>query len=438
MAVGFGGTILTSSDGVTWASQTSNTTNPLYAVAYGSKWVAAGGAGTTVASTDATTWAAVNVGTSSDLHAVTASGSLFAAAGDAEVTGEERVYTSTDGATWTAHLTGDGNDPMHGAAYLGGAFYMASADGEILRSSDGSSWSPVVSRTPDFGGLAYGGSTYVAVGNFGAIWSSPDGLTWTARHAAYDINTLRNVVYGAGLAKPLFVAPVSTSNPVSGPTWYVLTSPDGVTWTQAASGPDAYPAGVAYGGPSVSFVIVGGGNGNKPNGWAFTSPDGVTWTRSANASTTINTDLGAVTYGGGQFVASGTGVYTSPDGVTWTKQSVPSTDEFGAIAFGNGTYVALDTQMLESTVLTSPNGITWTAHSVSFGNNTYIGGALAFANGAFLGSGLSTSTDGVTWTTPAGFPNVPGGVNGGIFASAAYAQGRWIGVGLAGTVVTHR
>ncbi len=65
IAVGAGGTLLTSPDGTNWTPKTTNTNYDLYQVAFGlstyvtdsvSKYVAVGDAGTIIYSTDATIW----------------------------------------------------------------------------------------------------------------------------------------------------------------------------------------------------------------------------------------------------------------------------------------------------------------------------------------------------------------------------------------------
>jgi hypothetical protein len=74
----------------------------------------------------------------------------------------------------------------------------------------------------------------------------------------------------------------------------ILTSPDGVNWTQRASGTGDWLWGVTYG--NGLFVAVGGG------GTILTSPDGVNWTRRASGTSNW---LRGVTYGNGTFVAVG-------------------------------------------------------------------------------------------------------------------------------------
>jgi len=50
----------------------------------------------------------------------------------------------------------------------------------------------------------------------------------------------------------------------------ILTSPDGITWTERTSGTWVYLRGVTY--ASSAFVTVG------KSGTILTSPDGTTWT----------------------------------------------------------------------------------------------------------------------------------------------------------------
>jgi hypothetical protein len=105
--------------------------------------------------------------------------------------------------------------------------------------------------------VTYGNGLFVAVGEGGAILTSPDGVSWTARTSGTG-NDLSGVTYG------------------NGPSWRwgtggaILTSPDGVSWTGGPRGRhDLY--GVAYG--NGTFVAVG------DRGTILTSPDGVSWTQ---------------------------------------------------------------------------------------------------------------------------------------------------------------
>jgi len=65
VVVGDSGTILTSSDGTTWTSRTSGTSNGLFIIFYGNcTFVAVGYSGTILTSSDGTTWTSRTSGTS--------------------------------------------------------------------------------------------------------------------------------------------------------------------------------------------------------------------------------------------------------------------------------------------------------------------------------------------------------------------------------------
>jgi hypothetical protein len=167
------------------------------------------------------------------------------------------------------------------------------------------------------------------------------GTTWTSRTSqGYSLN---GVAYGNGR----FVA--------VGNGGTILTSPDGVSWTQRTSG-TIYPLyGVAYG--NGTFVAVGGyfdyygfSDYMSSASTILTSTDGVNWTR--RTSGTDNRLLG-VTYGNGLFVAVGKDgtILTSPDGVSWTQRTSPEKRDLLSVAYGNGTFVAVGDW---GTILTSP------------------------------------------------------------------------------------
>ena len=93
VAVGDNGTIITSSDGTTWTSRTSGTTEKLRGGAYGkSTLVVVGRSGTILTSSDGTTWTSRTSGTSNFLGNVTYKNSTFMAIGKSGT-----ILTSSDG-----------------------------------------------------------------------------------------------------------------------------------------------------------------------------------------------------------------------------------------------------------------------------------------------------------------------------------------------------
>ena len=137
---------------------------------------------------------------------------------------------------------------------------------------------------------------------------------------------------------------------------------------------------------------------------AETSPDGITWTQRAMP---VSDNWYAVAFGAGVFAAiagfSSTNAATSPDGITWTLRTMPSpgAGSWTALAFGNSTFVAVNSGALLAA--TSPDGITWTSRATSATGTTNAAG-IAFGAGVFaalLGAVATviTSPDGITWTS---------------------------------------
>jgi hypothetical protein len=371
------------------------------------------------------------------------SGTTYAAAGDFVTgsPGDTLAFTSTDGVTWAQHATGLGSDCggctelVLGVAYAGGFFYALGVDASIFRSSDGAAWTRVMAATgrglpgmgigTTLGAVGYGASTFVAVGGpFLAIFSSSDGVTWTSRHVTTCCKgNFPTIAFG------------SWTTPTAGQAFVVAaedgvhSSTDGLTWAAtpafALGAPNDSLDGVVYAGGQ--FVAVGRhSTGVGYTGIVLTSSDGMTWTdQSATAAITIGLD--ALAWGAGHFVAFGTAPNVSSDGVHWTPENDGTTDAISALAFGSGLFVGIDNATGTST-LTSPDGVTWTSHTTSV---TVAGpGSLAFGNGMFLAPTLATSTDGLTWTAH-GYP-----VGGQLSAATATPSG-WVGVGLAASFWTH-
>lgn len=150
VAVGDGGTILTSADGEKWTKQNSGVSVVLFEAAYGNGvYVAVGNGGTILWSADAKTWTKATSGVSGSLQRVVFGNGVFVACG-----GSNSLTMSTDGKAWTARSAS-------------GNFYAA----------------------------AYGDGVFVIAGDSNAVYTSPDGVTWTARSAA---GNWRSAVYADG------------------------------------------------------------------------------------------------------------------------------------------------------------------------------------------------------------------------------------------------
>lgn len=197
LAAGTGGTLLFSSDAITWAAQNSPTTNNLYALTSndGSASfvaLAAGAHGTIINSSDGKTWTTVNSGTANDLYGLTYGRGIFVAVG-----AKGTLLTSTDGTTWMAVASNTAsklNSVTYGvnSTTAIGSFVAVGEAGTFVTSTDGVTWtvqSPITSG--NLASVTYG-HQFIAVGDKGMIFSSTDGLTWQTR-ASGTVNDLTSV-----------------------------------------------------------------------------------------------------------------------------------------------------------------------------------------------------------------------------------------------------
>ena len=65
---------------------------------------------------------------------------------------------------------------------------------------------------------------------------------------------------------------------------------------------------------------------------------------------------------------------------TWLPRTSPTNVNLTAVAYGNGTFVAIGEYY--GIALTSPDGVTWTQRSTPIKNRYFYGGA--FGNGVFV------------------------------------------------------
>jgi hypothetical protein len=185
VTVGSAGTVLTSSDGISWKPGSSGTSQDLYGVTQVSipghkMFLAVGKGGTLLTSHDASTWAAQTSGTTEDLRAVTGGSAygkpLMAAVGKAGA-----VLTSLDSVTWTQRATGVSANLN---AVMCTHIFLALGDGgAVLTSEDGVQWDQQASGTAsdllgidDWDPDELKASQYYAVGKGGALITCPEWL----------------------------------------------------------------------------------------------------------------------------------------------------------------------------------------------------------------------------------------------------------------------
>jgi hypothetical protein len=334
---------------------------------------------------------------------------------------------------------------FNSVAFGGGQFAAVGQYGAIFTSTDGVSWRDRASGTRNtLYNITWGNSQFVAVGSLGTIRTSPDGVIWISRVSG-TTKILTKIIW----ANNMYVA--------VGWSGTIITSPDCVTWTPRTSGVTNHLTGVSWN--NGKYVVVG------TAGIILSSTDAITWTikvsgttntlysvTSANnqfvtvgASGTIltssdasiwtfkdsktTTNLNNVSFEGNHFVAVGNegAVIESTDGTTWITRTTITFDDLKGIAFGNNHYIAVG---LSGTILLSTNRVIWSLSTagirnqffdISWGNNQYV------AVGAF--GIIRTSPDGKSWTD-----RVSGTTS--TLSGITWWNGKYVVVGANGTILT--
>ena len=155
--------------GLSWLSQTSNTTNSLEDITWGgSQYVAVGWNGTIVTSPDGATWTVQisNAGSTTRLHNVIWSGTQFVAVGGPppSETGTGVIVTSPDGVTWTSQTSGAAN-PLNSVVWSGTQFVAVGNGGTIVTSPNGVLWTARTGGTTEHNNeVIWNGTRFVVVG----------------------------------------------------------------------------------------------------------------------------------------------------------------------------------------------------------------------------------------------------------------------------------
>ncbi len=272
------------------------TTQPLAAVAWcGSRFVAVGAGGTILTSTDGLAWTAQSAGgVTAALSAVACAGSLAVVVGDVGT-----VLTSPDGSTWTARTSGT-TAALLGVTWTGTRLVAVGAGGTVTTSADGITWAaPSSVSALGLNAVTWTGAQAVAVGGSaglrsasGVVLTSPDGLTWTTTASPWA--GLFGVTGAAGtLVVVGGTSSYNLSTHVSTSSAWVATSTDAATWTTRPAGP-AFLRGVTSTGGLLAAVGDGGA--------ILTSGDGTGWVPQASGTTA---GLKGIAWSGARLVAVG-------------------------------------------------------------------------------------------------------------------------------------
>jgi uncharacterized delta-60 repeat protein len=186
VAVGEGGTILTSPDGVVWTTRASGTNRWLLAATWSptvKSFVVVGDAGTILTSPDGITWTSRLSGTPQRLNSVAWSPKRFTNPDVFLAVGENgTAVVSYDLATWSPRATGDTGWLRGISSGLSDGFVITGHDGTILTTTDaGETFQRVASGTAlHLDAVTRWGSDFFATGsNFVLTRSNFNATTWT-------------------------------------------------------------------------------------------------------------------------------------------------------------------------------------------------------------------------------------------------------------------
>ncbi len=287
-----------------------------------------------------------------------------------------------------------GTETINGIAYNGTTFVAVSSAGKVATSTDGANWTPRSVPTPanfTSGGMAAFVNGLFFVGGSGGsnqrLYSSSDGITWIERIP----------VFGASALAIVSIAYSGSRYVVTATSGYRSYSDNLTSWTAAGQGP-----------ASANHVAFGNGlfvHTSLNTAEVFTSPDGINWTSRPFPASSSN----SIAFGNGRFViGSNAGVaHQSTDGINWTSMSTGAGASpidrvifaFGAFfAIGQNSYMgrSLDGLVFENI---SSLGATATAIAAAAVNDVLVGHASAVSRRVLIRPYAGSRTSNSVGTT---------------------------------------
>jgi hypothetical protein len=247
-AVGDGGLLWTSGNGIDWTMRPRNTTNQ-FSVIYDpghSQFVVVGDREYIATSSNGVTWVKRRFNLSKPaLWGVASDGTTYVAVGS-----KGTVLTSTDGAAWTYRNSGT-IARLFDVVYGGGRFVAVAINGFYSSTDSGVTWQNNGGATGLIS-VTYGNGTFVAGGKDGIIYTSGDGINWTKRSTGV-INYFWDLAFIP--SSNLFVG---VGNRGTHSTCMIMTSSNGISWTWRESHIPSELLGV---GVSGDKVLAGGLSG---------------------------------------------------------------------------------------------------------------------------------------------------------------------------------
>ncbi|MBI1178266.1 hypothetical protein GC207_12595 [bacterium] len=252
---------------------------------------------------------------------------------------------------------------LYSIAASGDAVVATGRLGTIIRGTTSGAWSVVeadIQSHYEYGSVHlsrvhYDNGLFVAGGDTGSVLTSPDGWTWTRE-------TTPNVTFGSDLCVdgPNWIALGDDSNSNGFVTTILFRQSDG-SWSKLTPPQLEGMKQLAYG--QGKWIAVG--NGTQ---WA-SSTDGTNWTLEA---TSLPNSATMVAYANGLWLAVGSEVMTSTNAIDWNQISWKPTGGITSMRHINDRWI-----LVGGMIADSADGSTWTSHSGPTAND------VAFAGGSY-------------------------------------------------------
>ncbi len=255
-------------------------------------------------------------------------------------------------------------------AFGNNSFVAGSDDGSVFVSSDGSAWTEYsTGQAGPVKGITFAGGQFIACGGnsgeTGFVVTSPDGITWTSASLPLLPGTPRSVCFGRNVAV------------VVGDNGLILCSTNSQNWMLASLGNYSNL-------PALSSItcgdagFIGVGNLSMTTPVMISSPDGINWSGFENYTPNLQMH-NAIQGTDGKYVATGNScVSMTTNGVTWTAGALNGVwASLSAVTFGENLFVAAG---MPGCLLVSKDGLTWVNQQVICAPLT----GIAFGNGRFI------------------------------------------------------
>lgn len=240
-----------------------------------------------------------------------------------------------------------GSQTSRSVAYGAGRFVMAVGDSVLYSSTDGISWTAKTGLPNSLSSVSFSNGRFLAFANSSTSFVySTDGLNWTTGSLP-SAATIYSVTYGSGIY-------VAVGNSV------VYTSTDAIAWVARtpAFAVAFFSVVFAFG----MFIAIDGANNPR----YMTSTDGITWvSRSLPVNPLASSYCAALLNGvlvvscslGPSSVQASTSIMRTVDGVNWTVCKLPFSASWSGLVAAGGKFLTMAVQ--QSAIASSVDGIDW-------------------------------------------------------------------------------